>query len=245
MRRTLISGVLCLVAIVGLVGENSRPSAQTSGPSGPTFVELCKAHPTDKCPNDHNYVAMYELLFSPLRKQTHRILEIGVLKGHSLRLWEGYFPSAQIFGLDIDSKTEHDTRRIKTFIADQGKREDLAKVLAVTGKEFDIIVDDGGHRMNHQQISLGVLFPALKSGALYVIEDIHTSFPQFAPGYGVEPDGQNSTYAMIDRFVRTRKIQSKYLTEPESNYLSENISHCLYFWRSTRNHSDFFACWKK
>src|SRR4030095_6844468 len=205
-------------------------AARTLNPSAPTLAELCKQHPTDKCPGDHNhnYVAIYEGLFSPLRTQKLRLLEIGVLDGHSLRLWEAYFPSAQIFGLDIESKTPHDTRRIKTFVADQGKREDLEKVLAATGTAFDIVLDDGGHRMDLQQISFATLFPALKNGALYILEDVHTSFPDRHPGFGVEPGGENSTYAMIDRFVRTGTIQSKYLTVTEHDYLSNTISHCLY-----------------
>jgi hypothetical protein len=188
---------------------------------------------------------MYEALFSPLRNRTLRFLEIGVAQGHSLRLWEAYFPSAQIFGLDIEGKSQYDTRRIKTLIADQGKREDLAKALAATGSGLDIVLDDGGHQMEQQQLSFATLFPALKSGGLYIIEDVHTSFPQLYPGYGVEADGENSTYAMIDRFVRTGKIRSKYLTDAENSYLSENISHCTYFWRSTSVHSDFLACWQK
>jgi hypothetical protein len=220
-------------------------AALTLNPSAPTLVELCKRHPTDKCPRHHNYVAFYEALFSPLRTQKLRLLEIGVLDGHSLRLWEAYFPSAQIFGLDIESKSQHDTSRIKTFVADQGKREDFAKVLAATGTGFDIVLDDGGYRMDQQQISFATLFPALKNGALYVLEDVHTSFPDLYRGYGVEPGGENSTYAMIDRFVRTGTIRSKYLTVAENDYLSNHISHCLYFWRSNRVHSDFLACWKK
>lgn len=243
MRRTLIPGIVCLVVIAVLVGGPTPLSAQAPNPA--TLVELCQRHPTDKCPFHHNYVVLYDMLFGPLRNRPLRFLEIGVAQGHSVRLWEAYFPAAQIYGLDIEDKSRHDTPRIKTVVADQGKREDLARALAVAGREFDIVLDDGGHRMDQQQISLAVLFPALKSGGMYVLEDIHTSFPGLYPGYGVEPDGENSTYAMIDRLVRTGKIRSKYLSDAESDYLSENISHCMYFWRSTSVHSDFLACWKK
>ena len=234
-----------LILVASLVGWNSLSSAQVPGPSGPTLVELCKQHPTDKCPFHHNYVVFYEALFSPLRNQKLRLLEIGVLEGHSLRLWEAYFPSAQIFGVDLESKAQYDTPRIKTLVADQGQRADLAKVIAATGGDLDIVLDDGGHTMEQQQISFGTLFAALKSGGLYILEDVHTSFPNIHPGYGVEPDGENSTYSMIDRLVRTGRVRSKYLADAENDYLSENISHCTYFWRSNRFHSDFLACWKK
>ena len=209
------------------------------------MAQLCEQYRTDKCPYHHNYVEIYESLFAPMRDKSLRILEIGVFEGMSMRLWEAYFPAAQIFGLDIESKSHYDSQRVKTLVADQGKRDDLGRVLTVTGRDFDLILDDGGHKMDQQQISFGTLFPTLKSGGLYIIEDIHTSFPELYPGYGVDPDGQNSTYAMIDRYVKTGKIGSKYLTEAENEYLSKNISRCAYFLRSNQFHSDLFACWKR
>lgn len=49
---------------------------------------------------------------------------------------------------------------------------------------FDVIVDDGGHRMEHQLTSFTYLLPKVKSGGLYVIEDLLTSYMQsFGGGY--------------------------------------------------------------
>jgi hypothetical protein len=251
MRLSSILSALLLVAGIGTLGipvaaqPKDSVDSSRSALAGPTLTELCKQHPTDKCAFHHNYVVIYEMLFSPLRNQKLRLLEIGVLEGDSLRLWAAYFPSAQIFGIDIQDKSKHDTPRIKTLIADQGKRADLANMIAATGGNFDIVLDDGGHVMAQQQISFAVLFSALKSGGLYIIEDIHTSFPDLYPGYGVERGGANSTYSLIDRFVRTGRVQSEYLTQAENNRLTESISHCMYFWRPTKLHSDFFACWRK
>ena len=38
---------------------------------------------------------------------------------------------------------------------------------------FDIIIDDGSHYSPHQQKTLGYLFPKLKAGGLFIIEDLH------------------------------------------------------------------------
>jgi len=40
------------------------------------------------------------------------------------------------------------------------------------GADFDLIIDDGSHLCNHQIISAAVLSPFLKSGGLYIIEDV-------------------------------------------------------------------------
>lgn len=238
-RAVLLASVLCLAA------GGSPARSETAPVEPPTLAQLCKKHRTDKCGFGHDYVEIYEMLFAPLRTKAKKIFEIGVLGGESLRLWEEYFPSADVIGIDIVDSRKHDVGRVKTAIADQGKRDELAKIVAESGGAFDIILDDGGHRMDQQQISFGALFPALKSGGLYVIEDIHTSFPDLYPNYGVEGDGQNSTYAMIDRFVRTERFESPYLTADEKAYLTANVSYCAYVLRLKKDHSDFFACWKR
>lgn len=39
-----------------------------------------------------------------------------------------------------------------------------------------MILDDGGHTMVQQVISFKYLFPHVKSGGLYIIEDLHISY---------------------------------------------------------------------
>jgi hypothetical protein len=246
-----------------ILGRHGRGTARTVGdwaararvdlragrvatpPPGATLAELCERHRTDKSRLLHNYVELYELLFAPWKNEPIRFLEIGVATGSSLRVWEGYFPAAQIFGVDVVDKSRYDSPRVRTLIADQAERADLARVIASTGGEFDVVLDDGGHCMHQQQISLGSLFPALKSGGLYIIEDVHTSFPEMHPGFGVHADGRNSTYVLIERFLRTGELCSAYLSAAENEYLRANIAHCFHSVRRNRMPSHFFACWKK
>ena len=52
-------------------------------------------------------------------------------------------------------------------------------------KNLDIIIDDGGHTMNQQQITFKILFANnLKSKGYFVIEDLHTSLLPYYFGYG-------------------------------------------------------------
>ncbi len=231
--------LICVVLFSLVYASSSPPVAAQSLP------ELCKTHKTDKCTSDHNYVELYEKLFSPVRNQVKRVLEIGVWRGDSLRMWEEYFPSAGIFGIDINDSSRYNTDRIITAIADQASREQLGKFVETHGSDFDIVLDDGGHTMEQQQTSFGFLFPHVRSGGIYIIEDIHTSFPNLYPDYGVEADEKNSTFSMISNFIRSGKFQSKYLTEQEVQYLTTHVEHCLYSYRATKYHSAFFLCEKK
>jgi 23S rRNA U2552 (ribose-2'-O)-methylase RlmE/FtsJ len=93
--------------------------------------------------------------------------------GASIKMWADYFPRAHIYGVDINAAPHPDTDRITTFVADQGDPDALRKVYEEAGSQpFDVIVDDGSHRHDHQQITFGVLFPCLRPGGLYFIEDI-------------------------------------------------------------------------
>ena len=249
MRRS-IARILAGSAVfaVGLLGGcTGQPAAEPAPAQPPTLAELCKEHRSDKCASRHNYVEIYELFFGPLRERPLRFLEIGVFRGESMRLWQAYFESAEIFGIDIEDTSEHETARIRTFVADQADRQQLAAVIEEAGSDFDIILDDGGHSMEQQQVSFGFLFPHVRPGGLYIIEDVHTSFRDLYPyrQYGVALDESNTTWAMIRKFVRTQTFESPYVSAEEAAYLTEHVEDCLYWNRVNEFHSDLFLCRKK
>jgi hypothetical protein len=73
-----------------------------------------------------------------------------------------------------------------------GSQTDVAFLQTVIDKvkHFDVVIDDGGHSMDHQNISLRTLLPAVRDNGLYVIEDLLTSYH---PAYGGGPIGQKGT----------------------------------------------------
>jgi SAM-dependent methyltransferase len=179
--------------------------------------KIWQKHKADKGP----YIEFYSKLFPPGFK-INKFLEIGVLNGGSLKMWEEYFPKAKIYGIDIKKKSRFNSKRITTIQADQSDRLHLYRI----GKEFgnfDVILDDGGHYMSQQQISFAILFKFLKSNGIYIIEDLHTSFyPQYI-------DSKVTTYDMVDGLTRTQKIQSEFIKKPQCQYLENNIKqHAVY-----------------
>ncbi len=187
---------------------------------------------TDKGIAGHYYTEIYDLFFLPLKHSAIKVLEIGVGRGGSLEMWRDYFKQATIYGIDIVPTPWIDSKRVKTFVADQADRTQLRSFIAAHGGHFDLIVDDGGHSMSQQQISLGFFFKYLKPGGYYVIEDLHTSLRLFWGGYEVNEDGSNSTLTILSRFIQGNPIQSPYLSPAENRYLSRHIEFCLLFMRS-------------
>ena len=140
-----------------------------------TLDELAIAHETDKSSAHHNYAVKYDRLLSSKRESAARILEIGVLNGASLRMWRSYFTNAHIYALGINPDCCKQTDdRITVLIGDQGNVCDLHE-LAKHGP-FDLIVDDGSHRYEHQIASFRELWDSVAKTGLYIVEDIATSY---------------------------------------------------------------------
>ena len=128
----------------------------------------------------HHYFDIYERHFSRYRQSPVRMLEIGVFRGGSLRMWKNYFhPDSTIVGIDIDkSCAAHEIAEQNVFvrIGSQADPEFLAAVNREFGP-FDIILDDGSHKTHHQIVSFGALFrDALNDGGCYMVEDMHTNY---------------------------------------------------------------------
>jgi len=147
----------------------------------PSLRELALAMGTDK-EGVHAYAGPYERHLARLRHEPVTLLEIGIggyasraRGGASLRMWKAYFPAGTIIGLDIEDKSRFAEERITILQGDQGDRAFLREVAARHGP-FDIVIDDGSHRCDHVITSFEVLFPHVRDGGIYVVEDLQTSY---------------------------------------------------------------------
>jgi cephalosporin hydroxylase len=242
-----IAALLASSVVAADAASESRPkkpeaAASQAVPLGsPRLGALTRAAgaKTDKGASGHNYTEIYERFLFQWKNAPIRLFEIGIDKGGSLAMWNDYFPKARIFAIDIEDRASMQNARTKTFIADQSRRDQLQKFIDKFGGNFDVLLDDGGHSMDQQQISLGYLFKFVKPGGYYILEDIHTSLTSIRIGYGVEPDGANSTLAMIERFVRSvpPRFESKYMLPEEMQYLNENVEFANLNFRNNAEHS--------
>jgi hypothetical protein len=91
-----------------------------------------------------------------------------------LRSWRDFFPNATIYGIDVQPDTQFDDEdRIVTFLCDSTDRSQVDRLMErMNGKEFDIILDDGSHRLEDQIATLRNLYRFVKEGGTYVVEDV-------------------------------------------------------------------------
>jgi len=138
-----------------------------------TLDELAVMYGNAKGSGWLNYMTEYEKYFAPLKDKVTSILELGIGKGTSLKIWYEFFKNAKIYGIDIlpDCKS-FENERTQVFIGGQQDLAFLEKVCNEIYGEFDIIIDDCGHVPRNQITSLNFLQGKLKRGGIYAIEDI-------------------------------------------------------------------------
>ena len=151
-----------------------------------TLDQLAIKHKADKSSLYHNFAVKYDKLLSPFRDSFTNILEIGVGGGQSVKMWADYFPNATIHGADIEGSCnacESYSGRIKFHQLDQGNVAQLSTLLPFS--PFDLIIDDGNHWWREQIVTFTSLFPMIKSGGIYVVEDSVTAYWKEYKNHGI------------------------------------------------------------
>jgi len=144
-------------------------------PDRETLYEIFQRNTGKDLHKWHHYFDVYERFLSPLRAKPVTLLEIGMWRGGSLRMWRDYFGSAaRIYGMDVDPGcVAYAPDGVRVFIGDQADRGFLRSVKEELG-EIDVVIDDGGHTMAQQITTFEELYPVTKQ--LFLVEDTHTSF---------------------------------------------------------------------
>lgn len=139
-----------------------------------TLDALAVKHGTDKG-SEHprltpkRYTEVYSAL---LPSNVRRLLELGIAKGASLRMWAEHFLEAIIVGIDKGPLPEFHEPNVRLFRGRQEDAELLGRVSAAYGP-WDVVIDDGSHIARDQVASLKALWPHLANGGIYAVEDLH------------------------------------------------------------------------
>ena len=164
--RVLVAVIISNFLFILLKGEHH----------GEYLEHLGYKYASDKSKDDHAYVTVYANLFASKRQSIFNLTEVGVSMGQSLQMWYDYFPKATIYGIDV--KIEPVVRsgfanatRIKLFQCDSLVYAQVSQI-GLTENSMDIIIDDGLHYRDTQEIVLAHFWRYLKPGGMYIIEDV-------------------------------------------------------------------------
>ena len=234
--------------ILGVPGRQTTPLTadvtQTTGPSGgKTLTDLANQFGSDKGTKHgsppHKYTYLYDLVLARYRSREINLLELGLAGGGpevggprertvdspSVQMWLEYFAAGHVFGFDV-SDFSHIRHPRFTFIrGDLGSEADLERV-AQAAEGYDIVMDDASHASWHQQLAFKHLFPRLRDGGSYIIEDLHWQSPFYE---GLASGVPTTADFMIAFFENGEYLANPILSEEFMNAIRRETGSFAWF----------------
>jgi phospholipid N-methyltransferase len=156
------------------------------------LCEIGKKYDTDKSSQRsnvtnqrhcHPYTLFYNTLFKNYRNEHLNIAELGILDGGSLRMWQEYFPNANLYGFEYNLdfinnfKQKFDNSRITLLPVNVNDPDSIIK--AFEGEMlYDIIIEDTTHQFEDQIRVIENVYNKLKPGGIMIIEDIFKRYTE-------------------------------------------------------------------
>lgn len=114
----------------------------------------------------HGYLSN---VYGPIlaNRRIRSVLELGVWRGDSLRMWMAAFPHARVRGID---QSPNDYAKGLEVIYDDAYTEACAAQIAPVS--VDLVVEDGSHTLGTQLAAFDLYWEKVAFGGLMVIEDI-------------------------------------------------------------------------
>lgn len=188
----------------------------------------------------HAYSCVYDVLLNGLRDKPINLMEVGLQVGGpetgesadrtvtevpSVNVWLEYFPHAHVHGIDISDFSQFSNERFTFYRADCGNAADLDAVVRAA-PDCDVIIDDASHASYHQQLTWLKLFPKVKPGGLYIIEDLGWQPAEYEDSLPGVPRTRDLIEGLLQKgsFVKTGAI-----SEPEWCEVRDQIESVLLF----------------
>ncbi len=154
-----------------------------------------------------HYFDVYHRHLSKFVGREVHVLEIGIFSGGSLGMWRDYFgPGCRVYGVDIQEECRaYESEDVRVFIGDQADRGFWRTVRDAVPR-IDVVVDDGGHLPEQQIVTLEEILPHMRPGGVYICEDVHWLYHDFAyytHGFAHKLNEFHPTKLSEDRLVVT------------------------------------------
>lgn len=177
----------------------------------------------------HGYSKFYQNYFKDVRSQKLNILEIGSFYGNASAALFFYFKNANLFAGDIyPDLFRYRSSRIKNFFVNSSEEKSIQdNIINKFDNNFDIIIEDAGHSLKDQIISLFMLFKKLNSGGLFIVEEL--DFPDKRKDMNL----LNEKPTLKEILLKYKKdkilLDSKYIKKADRDDFLNNIENIEIF----------------
>jgi len=126
----------------------------------------------------HSYLPLYDALLKPIKDTASNVLEIGVHKGGSIKLWYNYFTKAMIYGCDREGEHKYlrlsikkTNNRVVLILNENAYTKNFVKT-KFENKKFDFLLDDGPHSLESQEKFVELYSLLLSENGILIVEDV-------------------------------------------------------------------------
>ena len=142
-----------------------------------SLTEIVDNGRTDKN-TAHSYLGLYQDLLVSKKYSALNVLEVGIYKGGSIKLWSDYFVNATVYGVDImhiddvwDGIKNKNNIILHTSV-DAYNDEFFYDNLLNKNIKFDFMIDDGPHNLPSFKQFIKLYSQLLTDDGILIIEDI-------------------------------------------------------------------------
>ena len=169
----------------------------------------------------HGYAKIYEKYLKDNKDGISNIIELGSFYGNASAAFFFYFKNAQIYSADINPDMYlYSSKRLENFFTDTSSRSSIEKNILNKNIKFDLIIEDASHMLKDQIISLFILFKTLKSGGLFIVEEI--DFPEKREDMRIDQDFPDLK-TILKKIMNKENFNSKYINENEKFFFLDNV----------------------
>ena len=126
----------------------------------------------------HSYLPLYEKLLTSKKETAKRILEVGIWRGGSIKLWKDFFTNAVVHGVDIiDINTVwseiKNNRGIVLHTSTNAYDSDFVTTNFLNQNiKFDFLLDDGPHTLESMKQFIRLYSQVMADDGILIIEDV-------------------------------------------------------------------------
>jgi hypothetical protein len=184
------------------------------------FNQFARSRKKEKI-QGHQYAFFYDKYFKDIKNHELNILELGSWKGGGAAAFSFFFKKSKIYSGDLYPDIfNFYSKRITNFKIDTSSEHSINKFVEKNNLEYDIIVEDAGHFLKDQIISLFLLFKTLRSNGTFVIEDL--DFPDTRQDMNIF--NEKPTLRQILHYVINKQdFFSKYISNSYKEYFLKNF----------------------
>jgi len=184
------------------------------------------AHPSKRTSSKikgHGYSIFYQKYFENLKSNNLKILEVGSFHGNASAALYFYFKKSKLFAADIyPDLFRYRSNRIENFYVNSSDENSIQKnIIDKFSDNFDIIIEDAGHSLKDQIISLFMLFKKLNSGGLFIIEEL--DFPDTRKDMNLMNEKPTLREILLKFKEEKKLLNSKYIKKNDRDNFLDSI----------------------